>query len=72
MCMKPGMGFESETVEKQKWGHHHDLQLKVFRPLNTSIATSARETSSPDRTAANVFQPHSYALRLDAWESYDS
>ena len=27
---KPGPGFESEKVEKQKWGHHQDLQLKVF------------------------------------------
>eukprot|EP01050_Picozoa_sp_SAG11_P006813 SAG11_NODE_545_length_8621_cov_25.321521_3_plen_410_part_00 len=29
---KPGMGFESQKVERQKWGHHRDLQVKVFGP----------------------------------------
>ncbi len=29
---RPGTGFESEKVQKQKWGFHQDLQLKVFGP----------------------------------------
>ncbi len=29
---RPGPGFESEQVRKQKWGVHQDLQLKVFGP----------------------------------------
>ena len=36
---KPGTGFESEKVWKQKWGLHQDLQLKLFGPEDLIEAT---------------------------------
>jgi hypothetical protein len=36
---KTGPGFASEKVERQKWGHHQDLQLKVFGPAAVVEAT---------------------------------
>eukprot|EP01051_Picozoa_sp_SAG22_P016364 SAG22_NODE_2297_length_2744_cov_4.528544_2_plen_525_part_00 len=36
---KTGPGFASEKVERQKWGHYQDLQLKVFGPAAVVEAT---------------------------------